>query len=154
MIQFSKVQQEEFDKYLDFLIPDYAQGITENFNLTMEQGLEESEMMVNDMLKDGLSSEGQYLYNVEDVNLNEKVGILWYSIIPEIKQAHLNHILIEESRRGKGYGSKTLEKLQDMLKEDGIKSIGLSVFGRNEGSYRLYKKLGYSMTRISMEKVL
>ncbi|WP_226036606.1 GNAT family N-acetyltransferase [Aquibacillus saliphilus] len=154
MIKLSKVNKVEFDKYLDFLISDHAQEIIKNFNLTMEQALEESEMMINDMFKDGVSTEGQYLYNIEDVNSNQKVGILWYSIIPEINQAYLYHILIDESHRGKGYGRKSLEKLQSKLKEYGVISIGLSVFGSNEGAYRLYKTLGYSTTRISMEKVL
>jgi ribosomal protein S18 acetylase RimI-like enzyme len=154
MITLSRVNEAEFKRYLDFMIPDHAQEITNNFNLTIEQALEESEMMMNDMFKDGLSTEGQYLYNIVDVNSNEKVGLLWYSIISEINQAYLYHILIDEFKRGKGFGSKTLEKLQEILKDSGVKSIGLSVFGNNEGAYRLYKKLGYSNTRISMEKII
>ncbi|MFC0189410.1 GNAT family N-acetyltransferase [Fictibacillus aquaticus] len=154
MIKLEKVDEVEFKRYIDFLIPDHAQEITKNFNLTMEQALEETEMMMNDLFKDGLSTDGQYLYNIKDTHSNEKVGFLWYSIISEINQAYLYHILIDESQRGKGYGTKTLEKLQAMLKEYGVKSIGLSVFGSNEGAYRLYKKLGYSTTRISMEIVL
>ncbi|MCP3033463.1 GNAT family N-acetyltransferase [Halobacillus sp. A1] len=85
---------------------------------------------------------------------NEQVGILWYSVIPEINAAYLYHILIDDNHRVKGFGTSTIEKLQDTLKEQGVKSIGLSVFGKNEGAYRLYKKLGYSNTRISMEKTL
>ncbi|MFG6494788.1 GNAT family N-acetyltransferase [Fictibacillus sp. UD] len=154
MITLCKVNEEEFKRYLDFMIPDYAQDITKNFDLTMEQALEESEMMMNDMFKDGLATKGQYLYNIVDDHSNEKVGVLWYSIISEINQAYLYHILIDEPKRGIGYGSKTLEKLQEILKTAGVKSIGLSVFGKNDGAYRLYKKLGYSNTRISMEKIL
>ncbi|MDM5317257.1 GNAT family N-acetyltransferase [Fictibacillus sp. b24] len=154
MIKLCKVNEAEFKRYMDFMIPDYAQDITKNFDLPMEQALEESEMMMNDMFKDGLATEGQYLYNIVDANSNEKVGLLWYSIISEINQAYLYHILIDEAKRGLGYGSKTLEKLQEILKNSGVKSIGLSVFGKNDGAYRLYKKLGYSNTRISMEKIL
>ena len=153
MIKFSKVDEVEFESYLTFMILDYAQDITENFNLTMEQALEESEM-IKDMFNDGLSTEGQYLYSIRNATSNEKVGLLWYSINSEINQAYLHHILIDESNRGNGYGSATLLKLQDMLKESGVKSIGLSVFGKNDGAYRLYEKLGYSKTRISMEKIL
>lgn len=154
MITLLRVNEAEFKRYLDFMIPDYAQDITKNFDLTMEQALEESEMMMKDMFKDGLSTEGQFLYNIVDANSNEKVGILWYSIISEINQAYIYHIFIDESKRGKGFGSKTLEKLQEILRDSNVKSIGLSVFGSNDGAYRLYKKLGYSNTRISMEKIL
>ncbi|WP_270182282.1 GNAT family N-acetyltransferase [Alkalihalobacillus sp. CinArs1] len=154
MIKFSKLDEVEFKRYMDFMIPDHADEITRNFNLTKEQALEESEMMITDMFKDGLATEGQYLYNVVEAYSNEKVGVLWYSIIPEINSAYLYHILIDEQHRGKGFGTKTIEKLQSQLRECGVKSIGLSVFGKNDGAYRLYKKLGYSNTRISMEKVL
>ncbi|MDO6656978.1 N-acetyltransferase [Anaerobacillus sp. 1_MG-2023] len=99
------------------------------------------------MFKDGLATEGQCLYNIIKTNSNEKVGLLWYSIIPEINSAYLYHILID-------YGTKTIEMLQDNLRERGVNSIGLSVFGKNDGAYRLYKKMGYSNTRISMEKTL
>lgn len=154
MIKLSKVDEVEFKRYLDFIIPDHAIEITKNFNLTMDQATEESEVMIQDMFKDGLATEGQYLYNIIQANSNEKVGILWYSVIPEINSAYLYHILIDEHHRGKGFGTSTIEKLQDKLRESGVGSIGLSVFGKNDGAYRLYKKLGYSNTRISMEKIL
>ncbi|MDP4550086.1 GNAT family N-acetyltransferase [Alkalihalobacillus macyae] len=154
MIKLCKVNEVEFKEYLDFMIPDHANEITKNFNLTLEQALEESEMMINDMFKDGLATEGQCLYNIIKANSNEKVGLLWYSVIPEINSAYLYHILIDEHQRGKGFGTKTIEMLQNKLRERGVNSIGLSVFGKNDGAYRLYKKMGYSNTRISMEKTL
>ncbi|MCA1054288.1 GNAT family N-acetyltransferase [Rossellomorea aquimaris] len=154
MIKLSKVDEVEFKRYLDFMIPDHAIEITKNFNLTMDQALEESEMMIQDMFKDGLATEGQYLYKIIQANSKEKVGILWYSVIPETNSAYLYHIFIDKHHRGKGFGTCTIEKLQDKLRESGVGSIGLSVFGKNEGAYRLYKKLGYSNTRISMEKTL
>lgn len=154
MIKLSKVDELEFKRYVELMIPDHAREITRNFNLTIEQALEEAEMMINEMFKDGVASEGQYLYNVIAYDSEEKVGILWYSIIQEINAAYLYHIFIDEDHRGKGFGTKTIEVLQDNLKASGVNSIGLSVFGKNEGAYRLYKKLGYANTRISMEKVL
>ncbi|REB07339.1 GNAT family N-acetyltransferase [Sporosarcina sp. BI001-red] len=154
MIKLSNVGEVEFKRYKDFIISDNANEITQNFNLTLEQALEESKMMIDDMFKDGLATEGQYVHNIIHADSNEQVGFLWYNVIPEISAAYLYHILINENHRGKGFGTNTIEKLQDKLKAHGVKSIGLSVFGKNEGAYRLYKKLGYSNTRISMEKTL
>ena len=154
MIKLRKLEDVEFKEYLDFIIRDNANEITKNFNLTMEQALEESKMMTYDLFKDGLSTDGQFLFNIRHAQTNEKLGTIWYSILPEIDTAYLYHILIDKAHRGKGFGTKTLEKLQDMLKDSGVSSIGLSVFGKNDGAYRLYKKLGYLNTRISMEKTL
>ncbi|MGN7410750.1 GNAT family N-acetyltransferase [Sporosarcina sp. SAFN-010] len=154
MIKLSNLDEVEFIRYKEFMISDNAEKITQNFNLTAEQALEESKMMMDDMFKDGLATEGQCVHKVIHADSNEHLGLLWYSVIPEINGAYLYHILIDENHRGKGFGTNTIEKLQDTLKEQGIKSIGLSVFGKNEGAYRLYKKLGYLNTRISMEKTL
>ncbi|MBH0161526.1 MULTISPECIES: GNAT family N-acetyltransferase [Fictibacillus] len=154
MIHLNLLTEQEFKEYQTFMISDYALEITKNFNLSLQSALEESEMMMKDLWKDGLFTEGQYLYKIKDSKTNEKVGILWYGLIPEINQAYVYHIFIDELYRRKGYGKGTLEKLQSMLKQSGIDSIGLSVFGENEAAYQLYKKLGYKNTRISMEFIL
>lgn len=154
MIHLNPLTEQEFQEYLAFMISDHAREITKNFNLTLQAALEESEMMMSDLWKDGLLTEGQYLYNIQDSTTYEKVGILWYGLIPEINQAYVYHIFIDDLHRRKGYGKKTLEILQSMLKQSGIESIGLSVFGKNDVAYQLYKKLGYKNTRISMEFVL
>ncbi|MET3729295.1 ribosomal protein S18 acetylase RimI-like enzyme [Fictibacillus halophilus] len=154
MIHLNPLTEQEFQEYLAFMISDYAYEITKNFNLTLQAAIEESEMMMKDLLKDGLSTEGQYLYNIVDNKTNEKVGLLWYGLIPEINQAYVYHIFIDDIYRRKGYGKETIEKLQSMLKQSGIKSVGLSVFAGNEVAYQLYKKLGYKNTRLSMELIL
>ncbi|ANC76375.1 hypothetical protein ABE65_005980 [Fictibacillus phosphorivorans] len=154
MIHLTPLTEQEFQEYLAFMISDYANEITNNFNLTLQSAIEESEMMMNDLWKEGLLTEGQYLNNILDSKTHEKVGIVWYGLIPEINQAYVYHIFIDDLHRRKGYGKNTLEMLQSMLKQSGIKSMGLSVFGKNEVAYQLYKKLGYKNTRISMEMVL
>ncbi|MBN3554684.1 GNAT family N-acetyltransferase [Fictibacillus nanhaiensis] len=154
MIHLIPLTEQEFQEYLAFMISDYANEITNNFNLTFQSAKEESEMMMNDLWKDGLLTEGQYLYNILDPKTHEKVGIVWYGLVPDLNQAYVYHIFIDAIYRRKGYGKRTLEKLQSVLKQRGIASIGLSVFGKNEAAYQLYKKLGYKNTRLSMELVL
>ncbi|MEI5909364.1 GNAT family N-acetyltransferase [Bacillus spongiae] len=154
MITLMEMNEIEFKKYVDFMIPEYAREVVKNFDLTMEQALEESKMMIDGLFTDGLCTSGQYLFTIRDANSNEKIGILWYQLNTETKRAFLNHIYIDEPNRGKGYGYKTLEKFQHNLKEADIKSIGLSVFESNDDAYRIYKKLGYSTTRKDMEIIL
>ena len=154
MIQLKEMNQIEFEKYLDFLIPDYAQDISENFNLTKEIGLEESKLLMKNTFPQGLSTEGQYLYNVYVPALDQEVGVLWFEVKPEINQAYLFHIYIDEAYRGKGYGTNTLAKLHLLAREFGVTSLGLSVFGNNDKAYQLYKRLGYKITSTAMQKSL
>lgn len=154
MINFEKMNNQEFEKYIDFMKMEYAQDISANFSLPMDKALEESEMMVKNTFSDGLLTEGQYIFNISDSNSTMNVGIIWFNVNTEINRAYLYHIYIDELHRNKGYGTKSLKALEAKVKELGMDSLALSVFGKNEGAYYLYKKLGYTTSSISMHKVI
>ncbi|WP_144511326.1 N-acetyltransferase [Bacillus sp. FJAT-22090] len=154
MIKLEKMKNNEFKKYLDFMVPDYAKDISNNYDLPMDKAMEESELMMKDLLPDGLSTKNQFLLNIYDHALNKKVGLLWFNVNKDINRAFLYHIYIEEAYRQNGYATKALEELQVRVKELGMNSIALSVFGGNENALRLYKKMGYSSSSISMHKLL
>ncbi|QGM30583.1 GNAT family N-acetyltransferase [Bacillus sp. N3536] len=50
--------------------------------------------------------------------------------------------------------TKAIEELQERVKELGMNSIGLSLFGNNKNAQRLYEKMGYTTSSISMYKLL
>ena len=62
--------------------------------------------------------------------------------------------LIYEEHRRKGYGKQTLVALEEKVKELGIETIALHVFGHNQAAIDLYQKTGYKMTNIQMQKKL
>lgn len=101
MIKFEKFNNQEFEKYLDFMIPNYAKEISSNYTLSLDNAIEESEMMMNGIFSNGLSTEGQFLYNIWDTDMETKIGVLWYSVNTEINRAYLYHIYIEEAYRKK-----------------------------------------------------
>ena len=154
MIKLEEMKDHEFRQYLDFMIPDYAKDISKNYNLSIDKALEESEIMMKELFPNGLYTEGQFLYNIYDPHLNKQIGILWFDINKEINRAYLYHIYIKEEYRRLGYATKAIEELQKRVKELGMNSIALSVFGSNENAYRLYKKMGYSSSSTSMHKLL
>ncbi|KOO51383.1 GNAT family N-acetyltransferase [Viridibacillus arvi] len=154
MIKLEKFNNQEFEKYLDFMIPNYAKEISSNYTLSLDKAIEESEMMMKGIFSNGLSTEGQFLYNIWDTDVKTKIGILWYSVNTEIDRAYLYHIYIEEAFRRKGYGTRVLEELQIRVKELGMNSLALSVFGSNDAAVNLYKKLGYTTSSISMHKII
>jgi len=61
---------------------------------------------------------------------------------------------MDEQRRGVGFGTAPLLALEDWCRANGISSIGLHVFGHNQGAWRLYKRMGYVETNVQMEKQL
>jgi ribosomal protein S18 acetylase RimI-like enzyme len=66
--------------------------------------------------------------------------------------AFIWNIEIDPNHRGKGYGSQTMLALEEKVKELGLATIGLNVFGHNGTAIRLYQKLGYGTSSMTMYK--
>ena len=148
------MNEEEFDQYLEFLMLDYALDLSENFIIPLDKATEESKGLMNELLSNKHNSDDQFLFTIHCPEKQEKVGMIWYSIQPEIDRAYIYHIYINEGFRKMGYASSVLKDLEVMVKSSEITSLGLSVFGKNQGAHRLYKKLGYQTFSISMGKNL
>lgn len=84
------------------------------------------------------------------------IGYLWYVIrgADNNKKAFIADILIYEEQRGKGLGKKAMLLLEEHVREQGLDSIGLHVFGFNQRATSLYKALDYQVTDLVMMKKL
>jgi len=68
------------------------------------------------------------------------------------QQMFLYDILINEKYKGKGFGTQTMEKLEEKAKELKCDKISLHVFAHNNSAISLYKKMGYKITNLMMSK--
>ncbi len=63
-------------------------------------------------------------------------------------------IEVDAAVRGKGYGRALLAALEDRVREHGVATIGLNVFGENHVARRLYESAGYETTSLQMRKTV
>ncbi|PAE06551.1 hypothetical protein CHI12_15750 [Terribacillus saccharophilus] len=152
--ELRKMTEDEFDKYIEDFIPDYAKDLSDNFLLPSDLALEESRQFMDNILPDKQESDGQSVYNIYSIEEEKNIGVIWYNIQPDSKKVFVFHILVYEDFREKGYAPSVLQQLESDMKNQGITSLGLSVFGNNPGAYNLYKKLGYNTASISMGKTI
>jgi ribosomal protein S18 acetylase RimI-like enzyme len=83
------------------------------------------------------------------------VGVLWVAVTADRPDhAFIYEIWISVERRGEGFGSAALAWLESWAPANGIRTIGLHVFGHNDGARRLYQRTGYVETSVQMEKRL
>lgn len=145
---------EEYSAWLARTIPEYAAENVATGRWTEEESLAKSEREFDDLLPGGRSTPGHELWTVRDGN-GADVGILWVAHL-ERRPGHafIYDIWIAPERRGEGFGSGALAALEEWARDNGITSIGLHVFGHNEGARRLYRRLGYVETNVQMEKQL
>lgn len=59
------------------------------------------------------------------------------------KQAVVEDMIVDESQRGRGLGTKILRRLHEMAKEDGVEMIELTTNPKRIAANELYKKEGY-----------
>ena len=67
-----------------------------------------------------------------------------YMVLSRKYPAHM-HIDILPQYQGKGYGTKMIEALFDLLEKKSVKGIMLMASGENDGAIRLYKRMGFKM---------
>jgi len=151
MVKLVRMQQEDFEPYLERDIREYAEEHVRNGNWSAEEALERSRKEHQQLLPDGLESRNQYLFSIKDAS-DQKLGTLWVNI--ENGRAFIYDFRIDEAQRGKGYGKQALVALDEKLRSMDVQSVGLHVFGDNVKAQELYKKMGYQITGVHMKKVL
>ena len=150
MVELIKMLEEEFNDYKAFCIEDLAQVLARNFKMSVNEAADSSKRQINALLKDGFNTKGHFLFDVVDKETKEKIGVLWIKV--NDKKAFICDIRIDEKYRGKGYGKRTLNKLEEFLREMGARYIGLNVWADNKIAFELYKKMGYTISNMSMFK--
>ena len=136
-----------------YSVASYAEENVRSGRWTDDEALAKSESDFNALLPDGLDTTGHFLWSVVD-SAGDEVGILWVATDRRPGNAFIYDIEMHPERRGEGFGTATLAALEDWCRANDISSIGLHVFGHNEGAWRLYKRMGYVETGVQMEKHL
>jgi RimJ/RimL family protein N-acetyltransferase len=58
----------------------------------------------------------------------------------------LHRLCVNIEYQNKGFGTKTMIRTEEYLKNNGIESIRLDTFSKNKSALKLYEKLGYKKT--------
>lgn len=153
-MRFIEMNKEELEKYIEFEINDYAEVLSSKRGNNKEQALKNARKSTEEILnKQDLEN---YMVNIIDDDSHEIVGYMWYyRCKKEGKfEVFLASINILKGYRGKGYGRKAMNLLEDRAKELNAHKIKLHVFGYNRIARELYESLGFEPYSINMEKIL
>ena len=91
----------------------------------------------------------QILLLIEDNNL---IGYLSYEIKQKVtKSLWIDEFIIKEEYRHNGYGTKLMEKVKEISKEEKVDRIEFNCWSFNENALKFYRKLGYNEQRIIFE---
>lgn len=130
---------------------DYAQNVGRVTDMSIEEARAAAAKQFADLLKNGLATEGHYLWKVI-ADPDDAVGDLWTFVDPGKRRAFIYFIGIDAQHRGKGYAKAAMLALEAAVRPMGADHIDLNVFGDNTPAIQLYERLGYRPTAITMRK--
>lgn len=145
---------DEYQAWTASEVESYAQELIEASGLDLAEARRQSAEQTTALLPKGLQTEGVHLLRVLDTD-GQPVGMLWVGAHPRRPKAGwVYDIVIDESRRGEGFGRAAMLAAEDIARAQGWEALGLNVFGRNAAARRLYETLGYGIDSIAMTKEL
>lgn len=153
-VSLAPMTPEIYAAWVEATTAEYAQEHVKAGNWEADGALEKAKAQFDELLPDGLATQGQQLWSIRDAE-GRHVGILWVGPRPNTERAlFIWDVAIQPEARGRGLGQAALEALHAWASEHGYERVGLHVFGSNEVARRLYRRSGYVETDVRMEKWL
>jgi ribosomal protein S18 acetylase RimI-like enzyme len=152
MIRLVPMTEDEFKRYLEKAIPEYADDNVRAGYWSEEEALERSRKSYEGLLPQGVRTENNYLFRIQLEESGEKIGMVWLKHEAPRPHGFIYDIVLDKAQRGKGYGKQAMLALEELAKEMGLEAIGLHVFAYNAAAMKLYKGLGYKVTSQNMTK--
>lgn len=149
MIRLEKMKADEFQRYLEFAIKNYAAEHVKAGNWDESDALSRAAWEYEKLLPEGEKTGNHHLFMIRDEE--QEVGMIWLAQRSADK-GFIYDIHIWEDYQGLGYGKQAMMEMEYVAKNLGLKSVGLHVFGHNQQARHLYEKLGYIETSVIMEK--
>jgi len=156
MVRLVPMTEDEFQTYRKTSVEDYAQEHVKTGNWHPSEALQNAEKEFTHLLPEGVASKNQYLCTIMDDQTGMKVGVIWFAVIDKSLRpsAFIYDFLVYKEFRRRGYGKQTLQAVEERVRELGVDTIWLHVFGHNQEALALYQQVGYEITNINMAKKL
>jgi len=141
---------ERIPEWLDTAMADY---VTSRMRAgeTREQARANEQRSREQWFPGGQPLPDHHVWDVVD-DSDTVVGYLWIGpfAVGSTEWWVFNVEIAEEHRR-LGHARRALEAAHRVARHEGATSIGLNVFGYNDGARELYERLGYGVTSVQMK---
>ncbi|MFO1340427.1 MAG: GNAT family N-acetyltransferase [Burkholderiaceae bacterium] len=146
-----------FARFCERAVAEYAQENVAAGRWPAEGALERSRQDHDRLLPQGLATPGQHLFTVHDgAQGGTEVGTLWLAVTehPGGRSGYVYDVAIAPGHRRRGHARAAFVALEAVVRELGLRDIGLHVFAHNAGAQALYHALGYEVTGLNMRKAM
>ncbi|MDN6967024.1 GNAT family N-acetyltransferase [Oenococcus sp. UCMA 17063] len=153
MIHLKDMSQSEYKKYFANAIKAYAKEKIKAGVWEENSAIKNAEKEYKKLLPNGLNTPDAYLYSI--YNSDFQVGYIWFSNVKDNQElVFIYDFGIFAEFQDQGIGTKALELAENEARKLGFNKIGLHAFGSNSRAIHVYKKSGFEITDVSMQKIL
>ena len=153
MLKLIEMTQERFQHYMLSAVETFAKEKVLNGTWAEEQAFSKAQAEYNLLLPEGLQTPNNYFYSI--LEKGEVIGYIWTAQSTDnARTAFIYDFEIYEEFQNQGFGSTSLELISLQTKQLGFSSLALHVFGSNSRALHVYKKMGFEITDINMQKEL
>jgi ribosomal protein S18 acetylase RimI-like enzyme len=148
------MSRARYDAWIEASIGSYAAEKVASGNYPDDgSGLERAKAEFDELLPNGLQSEGHELRTMFDADGND-VGHVWFTQEdrPPGRVVFIYDIEVDAAFRRRGHAQDALAAVEAYAREHGCVGVMLHVFGSNSGARALYRKAGYEETNVMMLK--
>jgi GNAT superfamily N-acetyltransferase len=135
-------------------VAGYARDIVRTYGLPEVLAFESASADFNDLVADGLETEGHYFYCL-CTDEGVEVGSLWLGVVedqPLPAKVFIYDLEIHQAFRRQGLGRQALRAVESWGIERGIRRLELNVFADNHGARKLYEMSGLAVSEVTMGK--
>jgi ribosomal protein S18 acetylase RimI-like enzyme len=154
MSQLRPMRAEAYAAYLHASVAGYAEDNVAAGRWPAEGAEQRSRDDFAGLLPQGLYTPDNHLFEIIADDSGATVGFLWFAVEQRhgLRGAFVFDVSIHEAHRRQGHAERAFVALEALVAQLGLGSIGLHVFGQNAAAQALYRKLGYAVTGINMQK--
>ena len=145
-----------YTDYVEAAVAGYAEDNVASGRWPEEGALARSRADFDASLPQGLKTPDNYLFEIRAAATGLTVGSIWFAVTEKhgLRTAFVYDVEVMPEFRRMGYATAAFQALEPLVRDLGLTSIGLHVFGHNTGAQALYGKLGYEVTGVNMQKRL
>jgi GNAT superfamily N-acetyltransferase len=153
-VRLEPMTADQYASYRTSAESHYAESVAGSGAMSLENARAKAAEDFARLLPDGLDTEGHELFTAYDGD--DPVGMLWlhFDRKPDGEHVFGYDFSVREELRRHGYGKAVMVAAEQLCRDRGVLSVGLSVFGNNTGARALYEQMGYEATSIQMRKWL
>jgi ribosomal protein S18 acetylase RimI-like enzyme len=147
------LHEDELETWVAASTAGYAASIEHDGGLAHDVAQRKANEDFAQLVPDGRIPDGHDVFVVEEDG--EPVGRLWVAereLDGGRRALMVYEVAIDEHARGRGLGRLAMEYAAEEARRRGLGSVGLNVFGANDGARSLYRSLGYREVAVWMEK--